>query len=494
MSELGPLLPLVLPATAGLVALVIAGFRPDDRALSPLVAAAGIAAGLVALRVGGPATTPILSGMVAVDPFAAYVALLVLALTLGAACVGVAGFRAARVAHGEYWALLLFAVSGMVLVASAHSLVTLFLGVETMSLSVYALVGSDRATTRSPEAALKYFLLGSVSSAVLLFGIAFVYGATGSMSLAEVNAALRAGLAEGHRAEMMVGTVLLLAGLAFKTAATPFHMWAPDAYTGAPTAVTAFMSSAVKAASFAALLRLFAATLLPTAGFWSDLLAVAAGLTVVVGNLGAVVQSELKRLFAYSSIAHAGYLLIGVRAASIDPTSATPAVLFYLFAYTVTSLGIFAAIAAAERWQGRELSLDDLAGMSRRHPVVAAVTTVFLLALAGVPPTGGFTAKLFVFGAAVKVGDLLLAILGVVASAVSLYYYLRVAVYLYMREPEEVSARSPHAEPFARMPSIYAVLGIAAAIVIATGILPDTFLRGAREAAVSAKVTRAAGL
>ena len=281
----------------------------------------------------------------------------------------------------------------------------------------------------------------------------------------------------------------MLVGFAFKTSAAPFHMWTPDAYTGAPTTVTAFMASAVKAASFAAFVRIFAATLGPTAGFWSDLVAVAAALTVIVGNLGAVAQTELKRMLAYSGIAHAGYLLIGLRAASIDPGAATPAILYYLLAYTFTALGAFAVVVAVERWQGRELAIEDLAGLSVRHPLMAAAMAIFMLALAGIPPTAGFTAKLYVFSTAVKIGDYALAVIGVLGSAVSLWYYLRVIVVMYMREPVAESgprrAGSVEPEPNAVMPSVFGVVAIAVLVVMVAGIAPDWYFRVSRVAAAS---------
>ena len=476
-------LPILLPAIGALCCLLISGFRPSDRAIAPVVLAVAClsALGFIVWQLNTPAPGRVLMNMIAIDGFSLFFASLILALVTGAAAIAIASWRSRDFAHGEFWALLLFAACGMLLLAAATNLLLVFLGVELMSLSVYALVASDRTRTRPTEAALKYFLLGSFSSAFLLFGIAFIYGATGSFDLAVIAEKLRGGLT-GQRAEMMLGTAFLLAGFCFKTAAAPFHMWAPDAYTGAPTPVTAFMASAVKAASFAAFIRIFIATLVPSAWFWSDPLAVIAGLTVVLGNAGALAQTEVKRLFAYSSIAHAGYLLIGLRAASVDPELATPAILFYLFAYGFTTLGAFGVVAAAERMMGKDLVLEDMAGFAKRHPLYAAALTIFLLALAGVPPTAGFTAKLYVFAAAVKVGDYLLAVIGVLASAVSLYYYLRVVVLMYMREPAPGSSAS---DIPARAPSLQAVVAVAAIVVLLAGVAPQAYFTSAQGAAAS---------
>lgn len=497
-ADLVRLLPLLIPAGAGLLALLVAGFRPDDRTWSPvLVALASLAAIAVMLfriwpDVRGGAVP--IAGMLVMDAYALFFAFLVFAMLAGASSLAIAGYRSRDFAHGEFWALMLFAATGMVLLVSARNLVLLFIGVEIMSISVYAMVGSDRRRTRPTEAALKYFLLGAFSSAFLLFGIAFLYGATGSLDLAEIGRAVAAGPAGASRAELMLGTMLLLVGFGFKTAAVPFHMWAPDAYTGAPSSVTAFMASAVKAASFAAFVRVFASALVPSAWFWSDAVAVLAAVTIIVGNLGAIAQTDLKRMLAYSGVAHAGYLLIGVRGASLDPALATPAILYYLLAYTFTSLGTFGAVVAIERWQGRELRIKDLAGTAAKHPGIAAGLAVFMLALAGVPPTAGFTAKLFVFGSVVRHGDYLLAVIGVLGSVVSLYYYLRVVVYLYMSDPEPDEVASPEAEPRVAMPSVGGTVAVAAVIVLLAGIAPDWYVRlsdAAARSALGAGVPRA---
>ena len=474
------LLPIILPALASLAALLVVALRPNDRNSGPIVAAVAAAAALamIVLRLGDIQPTRLLHGMLALDAYSLFFSILILALVVGATALAVGSWRTGEFAQGEFWALLLFAACGMLILAWSTNLLLVFLGVELMSLSVYALVASDRTRMRPTEAALKYFLLGSFSSAALLFGIAFVYGATGSLDLKIIARDVAIGIGD-RRAELMLGISFLLAGFAFKTAAVPFHMWAPDAYTGAPTPVTAFMSSAVKAASFAAFLRIFVA-LVPVAWFWSHPIAVIAGATVIIGNAGALAQREVKRLFAYSSVAHAGYVLIGLRAVSIDPEQATPAILFYLFAYAFTTLGAFGVVILAERVRGRELVLDDLSGFAQKHPWYAAAMTIFLLALAGVPPTAGFAAKLYVFAAAVKIGDYALAVIGVLASAVSLYYYLRVVVFMYMRDPVSHSEELP-----ARAPSVFAVVASSVVVVLVAGILPDSFLRNAQIAAAS---------
>ncbi len=491
------LVPLAVPAIAALGALVVAAVNPNDRKVGAGLTIAAAVVTVALLFQQGWFSSPVTAlGMIALDRYTAFFTVLVMTLLVAAALMALASFRSGQHAHGEFWALALFAVSGMIVLAASTHLALTFIGVEVMSLSIYALVGSDRQLSRPPEAALKYFLLGAFSSAFLLFGIAFVYGAVGSLDLVEIRAALADGTrsatlfgqASGsHRGELLLGCCFLLAGFAFKTSAAPFHMWTPDAYTGAPTPVTAFMGSAVKIASFAAFVRIFISTLQPAATFWSDLVAVAAALTIIVGNLGAIAQREVKRMLAFSGIAHAGYLLVAIRAASIDlpgtrveePAVGATAVLFYLLAYGATVAGTFAVVTILERRRGRELVLDDLAGVAQRHPGLAAALVVFMLALAGVPPTAGFAAKLYVFSAAVNVGDYLLAVIGVLFSAVSLFYYLRILVFTYMRDPGAAETEEP------KPAGAYAVAIVAALVVLLVGIAPARFLTVSRLAVES---------
>jgi NADH-quinone oxidoreductase subunit N len=336
--------------------------------------------------------------------------------------------------RGEFYALLLLAASGMCLLVQGNELIFIFISLETMSIATYALAAYLRADQKSTEAAFKYFLLGAVASALFVYGSALCYGATGHTQLAglvqaEPTTLLRAGLA------------FILAAFAFKVAAVPFHMWAPDVYEGSPTPVTAFMAVAVKAAAFGALLRIVVVGFGPE--IWQPLVATLAILTMLGGNLLALTQRSVKRMLAYSSIAHAGYLLVAVVAAGKLHAEATQALLFYLATYTAAASGAFAAVALLERidTEGPQAwDLDRFAGLAQRRPVAAAAIAVLMLSLGGIPPTAGFMGKLLIFRSAVDAGQVVLAVIGVLSSLIGLYYYLRVVVYMYMRPPSVASA------------------------------------------------------
>ncbi|MGI9432778.1 MAG: NADH-quinone oxidoreductase subunit N [Myxococcota bacterium] len=338
-----------------------------------------------------------------------------------------------RINHGEYYALVLLATSGMFLLVGSSDMIMLFLALEIMSIPVYVLAGFDRRRVRSNEAALKYFLMGAFASAILLYGMALLYGATGHTDFVGI----RAGLGADRLSSIGLGMVLV--GFAFKIAAVPFHQWAPDVYQGAPTPVTAWMSVAVKVAAFAALLRVlteaFRSVELPVAEIFGAL----AVLTMAVGNLMAVVQTAVQRMLAYSSIAHVGYVLIGFATATPEAWSA---VLFYLLAYVFTNLGAFGVVIALAAQGGECERIEDFAGLASTRPALAALMTLFMLSLAGIPGTIGFFAKFQLFFAAVQGGHVGLTIVAVLASAVSVYYYLRLPVVMYMHEPAERPERA----------------------------------------------------
>jgi len=344
-----------------------------------------------------------------------------------------------------------------------------------MSVSLYAMAGLDRGRPESQESAMKYFITGAFSSAFLLYGVALLYGVSGSTSLARIAPAVRAA-SGGPAAMALVGTGLLLVGFGFKVASVPFHMWAPDVYEGAPTTITAFMAAGVKAAAFGGLLRVFIQALPALAGEWQPAVAVLALLTMVVGNLGALAQSSIKRMLAYSSVAHAGYLLAALVAA---PGVGTEAILFYLVAYAAVNLGGFGALATLAR-QGREpLSFADVSGLARRRPLLAATLAVFLISLTGVPVSGGFVGKFYLFTAAVDGGYVVLAVVGVLMSVVSAYYYLGVVVAMYMREPVGE-------DPWGRVGVPAGVaLTLSVLVVLGLGIYPGPVLAWARIAARS---------
>jgi NADH-quinone oxidoreductase subunit N len=344
-----------------------------------------------------------------------------------------------------------------------------------MSVSLYAMAGLRRDREESQEAAIKYFVTGAFSSSFLLYGIALLYGASGSTLLDKIGATV-ATLAPGQERLVLLGLGMLLVGFGFKIALVPFHMWTPDVYEGAPTTVTAFMSAGVKAAAFGALLRVFAGALHPLAASWQPLVAALAMVTMVVGNLGALAQSNVKRMLAYSSVAHAGYIFAALVAA---PQVGTEAVLFYLVAYAAVNLGGFGAIAAMAKAGKEPLSLGDLAGLSDRHPALAAALTVFLISLTGIPVSAGFVGKFYLFGAAVNAGYTPVAVVGVLMSVVSAYYYLRVVVAMYMREPlRDVSWPSPS-------PAASLALAVSVAVVLALGVYPAPVLELCRRAAQS---------
>ena len=336
-----------------------------------------------------------------------------------------------RLQQAEYYSLMLLSTLGMIVMAASNDLITIFLGLELMSIALYVLVGFRHDQLESNEAALKYFLLGAFASGFLLYGIALLYGATGTTQLARM-AEFLSDTPLASNPMLILGGLMVLVGFGFKIAAAPFHMWTPDAYEGAPTSITAFMSAGAKAAGFAALLRL-ALTVLPgITADWHGLLAAIAVLTMTVGNVTALLQTNLKRMLAYSSIAHAGYLLVAVVAGGTDGAAAA---LFYLAVYSAMNLGAFGVLTRLGRDQEERVLISDLAGLGFRQPAIGLAMTFFMLSLGGIPPTAGFMGKVYVFSAAVNTGHVPLVVIGVLNSVVSVFYYLRVTVAMYMQEP-----------------------------------------------------------
>jgi NADH-quinone oxidoreductase subunit N len=353
-----------------------------------------------------------------------------------------------HVQGGEYYALVLFAVVGMMFMASAGDFLTLFVALETMALSFYPLVGYFKTDRRSNEAALKYFLLGSFSTAILLYGISLVYAMTGSTFFEVIGARVASGIDPAQQPFFLLGIILVTVGLGFKIAAVPFHMWAPDTYEGAPTPITAFLSTASKAAGFVALVRVDAMAFGPLGARWALLLAVLAVASMTLGNVAAILQDNIKRMLAYSSIAHAGYALMGLIVVGLGGDVATrewglQAVILYLFIYTFVNLGAFGLVVMLRRQGIVGDQVADFAGLARRAPWPAFAMLVFMLSLAGIPATAGFVGKWYLFGAAVRADYTWLAVVAVLNSAVSLYYYARVVVMMYMREPVDEAALSP---------------------------------------------------
>jgi len=462
--------PALIVALTALIVLLAELVTPAPRkrwlgvlGLIGLLIAAGATVGLW----GAPASA--FGGMVVADNFGLFLTLVIL---LGAALsilLALDFVRAHRVDQGEYYVLVLFAVVGMILMATATDLIVIFLALELLSLPLYILAAFKRADARSLEAGLKYFLLGAFSSAFFLYGIAFIFGGTGTTNLMKIADAL----AKNPRNDLLlVGAGLLLVGFAFKVALVPFHWWTPDVYDGAPTAVTAFMSVGVKAAAFGAFFRAFLVALPAFAFDWRIVLAALAVLTMTLGNVAALLQSNVKRMLAYSSIAHAGYILIALVAMGASGLSSA---LFYLLAYTLTNLGAFGAVIALSDGERERLEIRDWGGAARQYPFIAAMFAIFMLSLAGFPPLAGFTGKFLIFSAAVETGWAWLAVIGVLNSLVSAYFYLRPIVQMYMSEPVPGWDRIRVA-PLVALALVLALIGVIAlglyptpAIVMATG-------------------------
>jgi len=333
---------------------------------------------------------------------------------------------------GEYYALILFCTVGMILLASSTDMIMIFLGIEIVSICLYVLAGIRRNDQRSNEAALKYFLLGAFATGFLLYGMTLVYGSTGSTNLFKIAEFVKNPSAQSNPL-LMMGLVLLVIGFGFKVASVPFHMWAPDVYQGAPTPVTAFMAVGPKAAAFAAFFRVFADAFPEMSSSWEMLLSIIAVLSMFVGNLGAIMQTNIKRMLAFSSISHAGYILMAIIAKNSLGSSS---LLFYMLSYAFMTFGVFGIVIILGRKGEENLEIKNYSGLAYKHPVIALSMTIFLLSLGGLPPFAGFVAKFYLFSAAIQEGLLTLVIIAVLNSAISFYYYLKVVVFMYMKEPE----------------------------------------------------------
>jgi len=437
----------VLGLSVGAMLLLLLEFLParSGSSRAAVVALVALAASALAVTLARDARRTLFGGMFVHDGFTVFFTLLFCAIGAFAVLLSWDYVKRTRINHAEYYALLLSATLGMVLMAASNDLIMIFLGLELMSLALYVLVGFRRDLLESNEAALKYFLLGAFASGFFLYGIALLYGATGTTSLSKMAEFLSASPLRPNPL-LLTGGLLLLVGFFFKVAAVPFHMWTPDAYEGAPTSVTAFMSVGAKTAAFAALLRFGLRGLGGVPAEWVPVLSAVAMLTMTVGNVTALLQNNLKRMLAYSSIAHAGYVLVAVAAGGPDGASAA---LFYLAVYSVMNLGAFGVLTILGRGAQERVLMADVAGLGFRRPFVGLALTVFMISLAGIPPTAGFMGKVYVFGTALKAGLLPLVIVGVLNGVVSVYYYLRVTVAVYMQEPQgeptEISWAAPAA-------------------------------------------------
>jgi len=427
LGDLQAFLPGVITAVAGLAVITIEALKSGHKSAYWVTALSLIVALFFGIQALGTPLQEAFSGMLVHGGIAAFGNVIILIGTLF--CVFLSNDYLEGIDHNynEVYALILFATSGMLCLAGANDLISLFLGLETMSICLYVMAGLIKNEKQGAEGALKYFLLGAFSTGFLLYGVALLYGATGTTSIPGIGAAASGDLL------FLAGAALLLIGFLFKVSAVPFHMWTPDVYQATPTTLTAYMATASKAATFMAMILVLSRALPSVEGLdWQTVLSVVAIITMIFGNIIALVQDNIKRMLAYSSIAHAGYALVGLSAATPEGYSA---VAFYLFAYTIMNVGAFGVVAYYERNKGMDFTdVNNLAGLGFKKPMMGIMLSLFLFSLAGIPPFVGFVGKYYVFAAAINANMVPLAIVGVLASAASVYYYLRVMVYLYFRE------------------------------------------------------------
>jgi len=460
------ILPLItLVAWASALLLLDLFFTRKIEGLTPILAALGLLITLVISALNPVAGSTAFNGMIEADGFSSYLQI----LFAGSGIVGIAlayGYlKRMGINRGEYYPLLLYSISGMILMAQAADLIVVFLALELLSIPLYILAGIARPNPASEEAALKYFLLGAFAGGFVVYGVALSFGATGTTSLSGIVAAVDSGLA--NMPLLLIGAGLILIGLGFKVALVPFHMWTPDVYHGAPTPLTAFMAVGAKAAGFAALLRIFLAALPVLAGNFVPVFWILSALTMFAGNLIAIVQDNIKRMLAYSSIAHAGYIMMAVVAFGQEFVSkdAVASSLFYLLAYAVTNFGAWSVVIALERAEGKGLQLEDYYGLGKKYPVLAAAMLVFMLSFIGVPPTIGFMGKFYLFRTVLEGGYTWLAVIGVLTSILSAYYYLRVVVNMYMREGD------PEIAPD-RLVQLVSIVGALAVVLLSVFATP----------------------
>ncbi|MDP1714717.1 MAG: NADH-quinone oxidoreductase subunit N [Anaerolineales bacterium] len=437
------LLPLTVLTVWACVLLLVDLFIPKDRkAITAFLAALGLAVtlGFTLTQIGREGTG--FNGMVTLDGFSTFTNVLILVSGLFGIALAYGYIKRMGIDRGEYYTLMLFSIIGMLLMAQAADLIIVFLALELLSIPLYVLAAFARPNLQSEEAGMKYFLLGAFSTGFVVYGTALVFGATGTTSFSGIFTAASNGTPS---LLLTIGAALLLVGFGFKVAAVPFHMWTPDVYQGAPSSVTAFMSSGAKIAGFVALLRVFATAFPSISTDMTDILWAMSALTMTVGNFVAISQTNIKRMLAYSSIAHAGYILMAfVSYGNKDVVSISIAAgLFYLMTYMLTNFGAWAVVISLEKAEDKGLELSDYAGLAKKYPALAAAMTVFMLSFIGFPPTLGMVGKFYLFRAAIEGGFIGLAVLGVFTSLISAYYYLRVVVNMYMREGEPVTESEP---------------------------------------------------
>jgi NADH-quinone oxidoreductase subunit N len=481
-ADLLAILPELLVMTAGCLVLVLDPLTPKNRKdwLAYLSLAALAAAFVVSYMLFGPLTgfpRRAFSGLYVLDAYGIFWKLLLIVASALVILMAKAYLKLEEIDLPEFYAFILLSLSGMMVMVSGADLLVIYLGLELMSLSLYVMAGFKRYELRPLEAAAKYFILGSFSSGILLYGISLLFGRTGSTTLAGVREGIAA-LPSGDPI-LLLAMSLLIVGFGFKVAAVPFHMWTPDVYEGSPTSVTAYMAVASKAASFAAFMRVFMEALGGLKEEWRMLLIAVCVATMILGNVVAIVQTNIKRMLAYSSIAHAGYALIGVVVADAFGMAS---VMLYLAIYAFMNLGAFTVVTMLRRGGLEGDEIDDFTGLAKRNKWAALVMLLFMFSLAGIPPTGGFIAKFYVFMAAVGAHMPALAVLAVVFAAVSAYFYLRVVMVMYMREPGETAGTPGHDVRVVASPATIVVLLVAAIGVIVLGVFPDQLVKAAQSA------------
>jgi len=469
IQDIGAIVPELELVVFGMFLLIFDLLVEDKRKLG-LLALVGIAiSGFFLFRLRAVDFSAY-GGMLSLDPFSIFFKAIFLVAAALSIAISLKYLDIERENHGEYYALILFATMGMMFMAGAVDLVTLYIGLETMAIATYILVGFLRSNQKSNEASMKYFLLGAFSSGILLYGMSLLYGLSGSTRFVDIAEALsRRPLTDPIS---LMAMITLSAGMFFKIAAVPFHQWTPDAYEGAPTSITAFMSVAVKAASFAMMVRIFMVAIYPLRAQWVPIMAAVSVMTMTIGNIAAITQSNVKRLLAYSSISHAGYILIGFIAGNDTGMTAVP---LYLLIYTFTNLGVWAVIVALRRKDFIGEQIDDMAGLFFRYPAGAVLMLIFLLSLAGIPPTAGFIGKYYLFAAAIETGHNVLAVIAVLNAAISIYFYFRIVVSMFMRDATERTGLT-------YAPGVTMTLAIATVFTLLIGIYPDPFIAMARHA------------
>lgn len=486
LSDILAVLPELLVIGAACLILIVDPLTPSSRKdwLAWLsVGTLMLCALVTASQMQGRTTA--FSEIVIHDPYAGFWKLLLYGVTALTILFSLAYLKMEHIHLGEYYGFILLSLSGMMIMVSAADLLTIYLGMELMSLSLYVLAGFKRYEARSLEASAKYFVLGAFSSGILLYGISLLFGAAGGTRLSLIaNAVATRGF---HDPFLLLGMILLIVGFGFKIAAVPFHMWTPDVYEGSPTSVTAYMAVASKAASFGAFVRVFLEGLGGLTADWYAFVLTLCIATLLLGNVVAIVQTNIKRMLAYSSIAHAGYALIGLVVAGHATADANirtfgvASVMLYLAVYAFMTLGAFAVVSMLRKGGVEGDDIEDYAGLAKRQPVAALLMLVFLVSLAGIPPTAGFIGKFYLFMAAVDAGLAWLAVVGLLFAAISAYYYLRVVMVMYMREPDPSAGIIPH---LATSPTMALVLACAIAGVVLFGLYPDPLVSLATHSAL----------